>query len=326
MSVTRRLVVITGLGPIQESVEDVLDDLRPSGWHLLRRPRIGAARFDHVVVGPGGVFLVVVRDGGASLRPEWADEARALATMVARLTRHAVTPAGRAPARGRLERGAPLPRRRRGAGQRPAALPRGRRRRRSGAPRSRRCARRCGSRSRPERLSARRSRAGPAARRPRRRRDRRRPPRARLGEVEHDLDVVGVALEPRLDAAVVVVAHPAGDARAARAPARGLAEEHALHAAVDDDAPGDGHVSSPTSSAARTRAAISSRWPLTRSLMAPTISDARSICVLAPVSCWRMRRTSSSAPSARSTESATATPSTPSAPPRAMSTRARASA
>ena len=92
MSVTRRLVVITGLGPIQESVEDVLDDLRPSGWHLLRRPRIGAARLDHVVVGPGGMFLVVVRDGGASLRPEWADEARALATMVARLTRHAVTP------------------------------------------------------------------------------------------------------------------------------------------------------------------------------------------------------------------------------------------
>ena len=92
MSVTRRLVVITGLGPVQASVEAVLDDLRPSGWHLLRRPRIGAARLDHVVVGPGGVFLVLVRSGGASLRPEWADEARALATMVARLTRHAVTP------------------------------------------------------------------------------------------------------------------------------------------------------------------------------------------------------------------------------------------
>ena len=38
------------------------------------------------------MFLVLVRSGGASLRPEWADEARALATMVARLTRHAVTP------------------------------------------------------------------------------------------------------------------------------------------------------------------------------------------------------------------------------------------
>ena len=38
------------------------------------------------------MFLVVVRSGGASLRPEWADEARALATMVARLTHRAVTP------------------------------------------------------------------------------------------------------------------------------------------------------------------------------------------------------------------------------------------
>jgi hypothetical protein len=92
MSVTRRLVVITGLGRVEVSVEDVLDELRPSGWHLLRRPSIGAARPDHVVLGPGGLFLVVVRSGGGTLRPEWADEARALATMVARLTRHPVTP------------------------------------------------------------------------------------------------------------------------------------------------------------------------------------------------------------------------------------------
>jgi Nuclease-related domain len=92
VSVTRRLVVITGLAPVEVSVEAVLDDLRPSGWHLLRRPRIGAARLDHVVLGPGGVFLVLVRSGAGSLRPEWADEARALARMVARLARHAVTP------------------------------------------------------------------------------------------------------------------------------------------------------------------------------------------------------------------------------------------
>ena len=92
VSVTRRLVVITGLGPGEVSIEAVLADLRPTGWHLLRRPRLGAAHLDHVVIGPGGVFLVLVRTGGASLRPEWADEARALATMVARLTRCAVTP------------------------------------------------------------------------------------------------------------------------------------------------------------------------------------------------------------------------------------------
>ena len=92
VSVTRRLVVITGLGPSEVSVEGVLAGLGPAGWQLLRRPRIGAARLDHVVLGPGGVFLVVVRSGGGTVRPEWADEARALATMVARLTRYAVKP------------------------------------------------------------------------------------------------------------------------------------------------------------------------------------------------------------------------------------------
>jgi hypothetical protein len=92
VSVTRRLVVITGLGPSEVSVEGVLAGLGPAGWQLLRRPRIGAARLDHVVLGPGGVFLVVVRSCGGTVRPEWADEARALATMVARLTRYAVTP------------------------------------------------------------------------------------------------------------------------------------------------------------------------------------------------------------------------------------------
>jgi hypothetical protein len=92
VSITRRLVVITGLGPIEVSVEDVLDDLRASGWYLLRRPRLGAARRDHVVLGPGGLFLAVVRSGGGAVRPEWADEARALATAVARMTQRAVTP------------------------------------------------------------------------------------------------------------------------------------------------------------------------------------------------------------------------------------------
>ena len=59
---------------------------------MLRRPRLGATHLDHVVLGPGGVFLVVVRSGGGRVRPEWADEARALAAMVSRLTRRAVTP------------------------------------------------------------------------------------------------------------------------------------------------------------------------------------------------------------------------------------------
>jgi hypothetical protein len=89
----RRLAVITGLGPSSEaSIEAVLASMGPSGWHLLRRPRLGAARLDHLVLGPGGVFLVVLRGGGGRVRPEWADEARALAAMVSRLTRRAVTP------------------------------------------------------------------------------------------------------------------------------------------------------------------------------------------------------------------------------------------
>ena len=66
--------------------------LRPAGWHVLRHPCFGAAHTDHVLIGPGGVFLVLVRSGGGRVRPEWADEARALAAMVSRLTRHAVTP------------------------------------------------------------------------------------------------------------------------------------------------------------------------------------------------------------------------------------------
>jgi hypothetical protein len=84
--------VITGLGHNEVSVEDVVAGLGPDGWRLLRRPRIGTACIDHVVLGPGGAFLILVRDGGGGVRPEWADEARALATMTARLTRCAVTP------------------------------------------------------------------------------------------------------------------------------------------------------------------------------------------------------------------------------------------
>jgi hypothetical protein len=74
------------------SVETVIAGLRPVGWQLLRRPRVGAACADHVVLGPGGAFLVVLHRGGGRVRPEWADEARAVAVALARLTRQPVTP------------------------------------------------------------------------------------------------------------------------------------------------------------------------------------------------------------------------------------------
>jgi hypothetical protein len=61
------------------SVEAVIAGLGPVGWQLLRRPRVGATCADHVVLGPGGAFLVVLHRGGGSVRPEWADEARAVA-------------------------------------------------------------------------------------------------------------------------------------------------------------------------------------------------------------------------------------------------------
>jgi hypothetical protein len=89
----RRLAVITGLGPTtEETVRGVVAGLEPDGWQLMRRPRLGAAYADHVILGPGGVFLVVVRGEGGRVRPEWADEARARAALLAWLTRRSVTP------------------------------------------------------------------------------------------------------------------------------------------------------------------------------------------------------------------------------------------
>jgi len=90
----RRLAVITGLGPMSEggSVESVIAGLGPVGWELVRRPRRAATCVDHIVLGPGGAFLVVLHRGGGSVRPEWADEARAAASALARLTRQPVTP------------------------------------------------------------------------------------------------------------------------------------------------------------------------------------------------------------------------------------------
>jgi hypothetical protein len=93
MSVTRRLAVITGLAPRGEgSIENALHGLRGAGWHVMRRPRLGAAHLDHVVFGPGGLFLVLARSGGGRLRPEWAADAVAQADALERLTGVAARP------------------------------------------------------------------------------------------------------------------------------------------------------------------------------------------------------------------------------------------
>jgi hypothetical protein len=93
MSVTRRLAVITGLAPRGEgSIEGALLGLRGAGWHVLRRPRLGTAHLDHVVLGPGGLFLVLARSGGGRLRPEWAAEAILQARVIERLTGRKTTP------------------------------------------------------------------------------------------------------------------------------------------------------------------------------------------------------------------------------------------
>src|SRR3954463_15833663 len=61
-------------------------------------------------------------------------------------------------------------------------------------------------------------------------------PRPLVGEADHLVNRGGLPLERRLDAAIGVVADPAGDAAGLRhAPGR-VPEEDALHATVDDDA------------------------------------------------------------------------------------------
>ena len=61
---------------------------------------------------------------------------------------------------------------------------------------------------------------------------------ALVDEAHHRVDRLAIALEVRLDRAVVVVAHPAAHVAGVGAPAGGLAEEHPLDGAVDDDAAG----------------------------------------------------------------------------------------
>jgi Nuclease-related domain len=91
MSVTRRLAVITGLGR-EGTVDGALLGLRGAGWRVLRRPRLRTGHLDHVVLGPGGLFLILVRSGSGRLRPEWAQEAKAQAALLARLTGREATP------------------------------------------------------------------------------------------------------------------------------------------------------------------------------------------------------------------------------------------
>jgi hypothetical protein len=91
MCATRRLVVITGLGASAAgSLESVVAGLRPAGWDAVRRPSRGSAIRDDLVVGPGGLFCVLVRDGRP--RAEWARDATAKAGLLGRLTGHDPSP------------------------------------------------------------------------------------------------------------------------------------------------------------------------------------------------------------------------------------------
>lgn len=65
-------------------------------------------------------------------------------------------------------------------------------------------------------------------------------PRPLAHEADEALDVVLPALEQRLDAAVAVVAHPAGDPVSVCQPADAVPEKDALHVAVDDHSPAHG--------------------------------------------------------------------------------------
>src|SRR5688572_26322158 len=75
--------------------------------------------------------------------------------------------------------------------------------------------------------------------------------RADPAPVDHSLHGVGLAFEHGFDPAVGEVAHPPVDVRASGFAPAGVAEEHALHLAVDDDPPPYGH---------RLAVASSRRW------------------------------------------------------------------
>lgn len=58
-------------------------------------------------------------------------------------------------------------------------------------------------------------------------------------ELHQPLDRIGLALEDRFDRAVPAVGHPAREPALLREATRGVAEEHALHLSMDDDATAD---------------------------------------------------------------------------------------
>lgn len=67
------------------SVDSVLNEIRVAGWHEVKR-----TRDDRVVIGPGGLLVLAERGGSGRIRDEWADEARAQAQAIERMTARSV--------------------------------------------------------------------------------------------------------------------------------------------------------------------------------------------------------------------------------------------
>ena len=67
------------------SVDGALAAVRAAGWREVSR-----TRGDRVVVGPGGLVVVAERGGSGRIREEWADEARAHAQALERMTGRSV--------------------------------------------------------------------------------------------------------------------------------------------------------------------------------------------------------------------------------------------
>lgn len=61
-----------------------------------------------------------------------------------------------------------------------------------------------------------------------------------MAKPDKAIDGLGITLEDRLDAAVGVVTHPSRHLVHRRPPPEGVAEENALNAALDQDAPAHG--------------------------------------------------------------------------------------
>jgi Nuclease-related domain len=78
-------------------VGGILDSLDESGWLTLHDTTVGRGNFDHIVIGPGGIFTVETKSHGgkintASLNPAWLKQAYAQAKSVERITGERVQP------------------------------------------------------------------------------------------------------------------------------------------------------------------------------------------------------------------------------------------